>query len=94
MFETSFEEIQRLRRQSVMAYKTGEYARGVHLAEQACHLGKSAFGTHHPNYATLLNILASLYSKMGRWGERCRDKLFWNLEYWKQANRLLTFVSD
>ncbi|MFO8039851.1 MAG: CHAT domain-containing tetratricopeptide repeat protein, partial [Sodalinema sp.] len=69
MFETSFEEIQRLRRQSLMAYETGDYARGVHLAEQACHLGKSAFGTHHSEYATLLNNLALLYWKMGRWGE-------------------------
>ena len=66
MFETIFEQIKRLRHQSDIAYEKGEYERGVHFAEQAAHLGKSAFGTNHPEYATSLNNLAVLYQAMGR----------------------------
>ncbi|MCT7996487.1 tetratricopeptide repeat protein, partial [Laspinema olomoucense] len=66
MFDNLVEQVNSLNNKAVRAYENGHYQQGIQFAQQACELGKLAFGPNNHNYANLLNSLAVLYYAMGR----------------------------
>ena len=47
----------------------GRYDEAIPFAEEASRLGEDEFGSNDPTTATLLNNLANLYYKQGRYAE-------------------------
>ena len=58
-----------LKAQVEEAYRAGDYALGVALAERAYQLARQTFGPRHPDTLESLNNLATLYQAQGRYGE-------------------------
>ena len=60
---------QELNAQAVEAYRAGDYATGVVVAEQAMQLARQTFGPRNPQTLGSLNNLAGLYRAQGRHAE-------------------------
>jgi len=55
--------------QVIQLYEQGKYAEAVPLAQESLQLAEATFGPKHPNVATSLDNLATLYQKQGRYSE-------------------------
>jgi HEPN domain-containing protein len=80
MFENLPEQVNSLNRKAITALKQGQYELGIQFAQQACELGKYAFGENNHNYANLINTLALLYREMRRFTDAepftCKQRRF------------------
>src|ERR1700730_17256750 len=59
---------QALNAQVVQAYQTGDFTKGIRVAEKALQLARQTFGNRAPATLTSLNNLAMLYQAQGRSG--------------------------
>jgi tetratricopeptide (TPR) repeat protein len=55
-------EVQRLNEQYLKLYQQGKYIEAIPLAEQALAIQKKVLGNNHPDVATTLDDLGTLYS--------------------------------
>jgi tetratricopeptide (TPR) repeat protein/CHAT domain-containing protein len=67
--QPSSNDLAALDRQIMQLYQSGNYAEALPLAKHAVALTEKAYGPNHPNVATALNNLASLYGTQGRYAE-------------------------
>lgn len=59
------QDIDALNTRVVQLYREGRYAEAAVIARQVIELRKRQLGENHPNYATILNMLAMLHVSMG-----------------------------
>ncbi|MBM3459525.1 MAG: tetratricopeptide repeat protein, partial [Armatimonadetes bacterium] len=69
------DEMDRLNRDVVEKYQSGDYGAALAPARRAAELGRRHLGPESPEYATLLNNLAMLYDTMGN--HAGAEPLYW-----------------
>jgi tetratricopeptide (TPR) repeat protein len=63
--QENLKRAEQLTKQVGQLYRQGKYAEAVSLAEESLAIREKALGPDHPNVATSLNGLASLYKSLG-----------------------------